>query len=144
MSDVTRFSLVKPTDQTPFHIDFAWWKEHDGNWRVFLENCLCQEHQALFSATKEVNLIDWIDDNTAEVHIVDGLQHILINHCALQQGFITDHTSLVDAIFRVLLSNGNSPLTATELGLRINRPASIILKTFSGPTVYRGIRPCKI
>ena len=31
-----KFSLVKPSIETPFHIDFEWWKETDSNWRVFL------------------------------------------------------------------------------------------------------------
>jgi len=49
--------------------------------------------------------------------------------------------TLVDSVFRVLLSNGNQPMTAEELGSRLNRPAQTILRTLSGVRVYKGIRP---
>ena len=32
-------------------------------------------------------MIDWVDPETAEVTQVDGIQHILISHCAKQEGF---------------------------------------------------------
>jgi hypothetical protein len=33
---IQRPSLIKPNLNTPFHIDFSWWKENDNNWRIFL------------------------------------------------------------------------------------------------------------
>ena len=36
MAEVKRFSLVKPTVDTPFHIDFAWWKKNERDWHVYL------------------------------------------------------------------------------------------------------------
>jgi hypothetical protein len=47
----------------------------------------------------------------------------------------------VDAIFRILLVDGNAPKSPEELGLRLNRPADVILKTIAGPRVYKGLRP---
>ena len=38
MAVVKRFSLVKPTLQTPFHIDFRWWKQNERDWHVFLRS----------------------------------------------------------------------------------------------------------
>jgi hypothetical protein len=134
-------SLVKPTLQTPFHIDFTWWKQYDSNWRVYLMSCLCQEHQQSLANSNMDTVIDWIDPETAEVQEVDGLQHILINHCAKLEGFVTNYTSLVDAVFRTLLANGNTPLTPEELSRQLGRPAITILLTLTGLQVYKGIRP---
>lgn len=144
MLETKRFSLVKPTTQTPFHIDFNWWKQQDKNWHIYMNGLLCPEHQAALSNGGEIIMIDSIDPQTAEVTQVDGLQHLLITHCAKQPGFVTQNTSVVDAVFRLILANGNSPLTPEELGERINRPADTILRTISGTVVYKGIRPYHI
>jgi len=80
--------LVKPTTQTPFHIDFDWWREHDSNWKVYLFSYLCAEHQAAFQNTDQDAKIDWVDSVTAEVFVVDGLEHTLMSHCALQPDFL--------------------------------------------------------
>ncbi len=141
MIETKRYSLVKPTTDTPFHIDFDWWRQHDSNWRVYLHDCLCQEHQAAFSNLEESDSVDWIDPLTAEVQSVDGLQHILITHCARQPEFLTVNTSLVDAAFRVFLADGNAPLTPRELAERTGKSADTILRTLTGPVVYKGIRP---
>ncbi len=142
MTEPRKFSLVKPTLQTPFHIDFNWWRENDRNWRVELRDLLCPEHQQLLADLPEEALIDWIDAETAEVRQIDGLQHTLITHCAQQPGFLDERTALVDAVFRLLLANGNAPLSAEAMGERLRRPADLILRTLAGPRVYKGIRPC--
>lgn len=141
MNDVKKFSLVKPTLDTPFQIDFDWWKQHDNNWRVYLYSYLCPEHHELFANSNEEVWIDWVDPDTAEVQLVDGLQHVLITHCAKQPDFVTRTTTLVDSVFRLLLANGNNPMTPRELGEAINRPPDTILRTLAGVTVYKGIRP---
>ena len=141
MISAGKFSLVKPTIETPFKIDFEWWKTHDHNWRVYLFSFLCTEHQQVFENIGDQAWIDWIDPETAEVTQVDGLQHILMTHCALQPDFVNSTTTLVDAVFRVLLSNGNTPISPAELSDRVNKPADTILRTLSGPRVYQGIRP---
>jgi hypothetical protein len=139
--ETKRFSLVKPTLQTPFHIDFTWWKHNDNNWRVYLISCLCSEHQESLKNSDIDTMIDWVDPETAEIQQVDGLQHILINHCAKLDGFVTNHTSLVDAVFRTLLANGNTPLSPEELSSRLGRPSMTILLTLTGLQVYKGLRP---
>jgi hypothetical protein len=134
-------SLLKPTVQMPFHIDFAWWEQNDSDWRVFLRSLLCPEHQQALADVQEGGLIDWVDPKTAEVQQVDAIQHALMTHCALQPDFVDPHTAIVEAIFRLFLANGNQPMSAMELSQRLNRPAQTILKTLAGPRVYRGIRP---
>lgn len=142
MPEVKKISLIKPTLQTPFHIDFEWWRINDTNWHVALQSLLCLEHQEAFAGLPEDQMIDWVDPETAEVRQLDGLQNTLISHCALQPGFLDEHTALVDAIFRLLLANGNMPMSADELGARLNRPADLILKTIAGLRVYKGLKPC--
>jgi hypothetical protein len=143
MNEPVRFSMVKPSVDTPFHIDFHWWKQHDNNWRVHLHDCLCGEHQSLFSNLDDESFVDWIDPETAEVKRVDGLQHALMAHCARQQGFLTINTTLVDAVFRTFLANGNFAMSPKELSSQINRPADTILRTLAGPQIYKGLRPFK-
>jgi hypothetical protein len=142
MDEAKRFSLIKPSIDTPFHIDFDWWREHDNNWRVFLHSCLCLEHQKAFLNLDQDCCIDFVDPETAEVSSVDGLQHILITHCAKQSGFIVENAALTDSLFRILLAGGNGPMSPKEMGQVLNRSSDMILKTLTGSRVYRGIRPC--
>jgi hypothetical protein len=141
VTQIKRFSLVKPTLNTPFHIDFDWWRQNDREWRVHLRSCLPAEYQQAF-ADADTEEVDWVDPETAEVQRVDGLQHVLINYAASNDDFITNQTTLVESVFRILLANGNNPLTANELGERLRRPPMTILRTIAGVRVYKGIRPC--
>ena len=136
-----RFSLVKPTIQTPFHIDFEWWSQNDRSWRIYLRGYLSPEDQAAFTDSEDVELVDLVDPDTAEVHQVDGLQHLLISRYAQRPDFITDTTSIVESIFRLLLASGNNPMSAEDLAERLGRPPKMILRTLSGPRVYKGMRP---
>jgi hypothetical protein len=142
VTETKRYSLVRPTIDTPYHIDFDWWGQNDREWRIHLRSSLCLEHQEKFASLTGDEKVDWVDPETGEVQRVDGLQHILISHCAQTSDFITERTSLVEAIFRLFLANGNIHMTPEELGERLNRPAATILRTLSGVRVYKGIRPC--
>jgi hypothetical protein len=141
MVEVKKFSLIKPTQQTPFHIDFNWWRENDRNWHVELREVLCPEHQQAYATLPEDEMIDWVDTETAEIRRMDGLQNALISHCSQQEGFVDEHTTFVDAVFRLFLANGNTPMTAQEIGEKLRRPADIIVRTLAGPHIYKGIRP---
>lgn len=134
-------SLVKPTLETPFHIDFNWWSQNDREWRVYLRGLLCTKHQEAFLKIEQNEVVDWIDPITAEVQQVDGLQHVLLTHCAQEEDFLTSHTALVEALFRIFVQNGNTPLNVNEISVKLNRPAAPILKILSGLRVYKGIRP---
>ena len=141
MTEIKRKSIIKPTVDTPFNIDFEWWKDHDQNWKIYLYSFLCAEHQDIYSNEEKSPKIDWVNPITAEVTIVDGIQHTLMNHCAKQKNFFENHTTIVNKIFGVFLSNGNKPLTPEELSSITGKSADTILRTFAGPQVYRGIRP---
>jgi hypothetical protein len=135
--------LIKPTLKTKFHIDFDWWERESREFRVYLTSHLCPEHQAAFAEQAAGDVVDVIDPETAEVRKEDGIQHTLRTHCSRRPDFITPHTSLVDAVFRVFIANGNQPLSPEELSDRIGRPgqANTILRTLSGARIYKGLRP---
>ena len=134
-------SLLKPAANTPFHIDFDWWMRNERDWHVFLRSLLCNEHREAFVNVEEGQMIDWVDAETAEVKPVDGIQNALMSHCALLPDFVSERTAIVEAVFRTFLVNGNSPMSAEELSKKLNRPAETILRTLTGPRVYRGLRP---
>ena len=134
-------SLVKPTINTHYHVDFDWWQKNENDWHVHMSSLLCDEHRAMFATLEGGELIDFVDPETAEVRSMDGIQQSILSHCALQPGFVTGQTALVEAVFRTFLANGNSPLSSQQLVERLGRPANTILVTLSGARVYRGIRP---
>lgn len=141
MTEIKKFSIIKPTLDSPFHIDFEWWKQNDNDWRVFLVDYLCPEHKEVYQNTNPDQLIDWVDAETGEVRSLDGIQHILIAHCAKEPGFVSTNTAIVDAVFRTFLADENRPLSPNELSSMIGQPANKILLTFGGFQVYKGIRP---
>lgn len=144
MSNGKKSSLIKPTIDTPLHIDFEWWKAHDHNWRVYLRSCLCLAHQKEFEDQTSIEPVDAINTHTAEVTQVDGLEYVLLHHCAQQQDFLTENTTIVNAVFRVFLSNGNTPLSSAKLSSITDKPAEMILRTLAGFEVYKGIRPVQV
>jgi hypothetical protein len=141
MAEGKRLSLIKPTVNTPFHIDFEWWKKNERDWHVYLRSLLCAEHQEAFAGMEEGEAIDWVDPQTAEVKPVEGIQNALMTHCVKQPDFLTEQTAMVEAVFRLFLTNGNIPMTAQELGGKLHRPPDTILRTLAGPRVYKGLRP---
>jgi hypothetical protein len=135
-----RPSFVKPTLDTPFHIDYDWWQKKDNSWRVHLRSALCEAHQEQSADWEDGQMVDWVDPDTAEVKPLDGIQHVLMTHCALQDDFLTEHTALVEAAFRVFLTNGNTPLSSQEISVRLRRPAETIMRTLTASGIYKGLR----
>jgi len=142
VTEIKRLSLVKPTIKTRFHIDYDWWQQNDRDWRVYLRSFLCPEHQQAYAQMDLFDQVDWVDPETAEVQRVDGLQNVLITHCARQASFISQHSTLVDSVFRIFLANGNTPLSPEELAAQLGRDPTTILRTLTGPRTYKGLRPC--
>jgi hypothetical protein len=134
-------TLIKPTLDTPFHIDYGWWERKGLHIGVELHAHLCQEHRAVFGEHFDMGKIDWVDEKTGEVKRVDGIQHVLQVHCSKQPDYINADLSLVDVVFRVFLANGNRPLTCKELSAIVGQLPERILRTLSGRRVYKGIRP---
>ena len=87
-------------------------------------------------------MVDRIHPQTAQVTRVDALLECLADHCGLQAGFITATTPLTTAIFRALLSNGNTPMTPEQLHKRIGNSNPMgILKVLMGAEIENGIVP---
>src|SRR3990172_721687 len=137
MTDAARTSLVKPTLDTPFHIDFSWWRQNDREWRVFLRGLLGEEKEAELADLNLDERVDWVDPHTGEVSQVDALQYLLSTYYT-QQGDQEGGTSLIESIFRASLKNGNSPLSSGQRGEALGRPPQTILRTLAGLRVYRG------
>lgn len=136
----TASKRIKPTLDTRFHIDYDWWQREGQDLRVYLLSHLEPDQRRFFSDNRDVEEVDWIDPVTAEVTRVDALDRAL-REASQRPDFIGHRTSLVDAVFRVFLANGNTPLTPVELGERIGRDPRMILRVLSGATVYKGLRP---
>ena len=133
-------SLVKPGVDTPFHIDYSWWQQNDREWSVYLRGLLGEELEAKLAELGEDQELDWVDPKTGEVRRMGAIQYLLALKFAegeeQEQG-----VSMVEAIFREFLKNGNTPLSPKALGGILGRPANTILRTLSGARVYRGMRP---
>ena len=141
----TLSTMLRPTLHTRFHIDFDWWERRGREYRVYLRGHLCDKHQIEFGTEEDSDsrLLDWVHPHTAQVSRLDWLEYVLRSHCSLQSDFLTKRTSMVDAVFRVFIANGNQPLTVPELSARIGREgqADTVLRTLAGQRVYKGLRP---
>lgn len=137
--------MLSSTRYTRFHIDFDWWERHGREYRVYLRSHLCEEHQADFGYEDDAEdrMLDWVNLHTAQVSRIDRVEYTLRSHCARQPEFLRKHISMVDAVFRVFIANGNQPLTVSELATSIGREggANTVLLTLSGRRVYNGLRP---
>ena len=137
----SRLRLIKPSMDTKFKVDFEWWKTHDRNWHVYMRGFLCPDHTELFKDYSDEETIDWINKKTGEVTTVSAIENALTTHCSKQENFLTESSAMVDSVFRVFLLNGNEPLNCHELSEILGKPADLILRTFSSPQVYKGIKP---
>jgi len=136
-------ALVKPTLDTQFHIDYEWWERENNDLRSYMLTHLPPEMREKLENKAQLEVIDYVDPETGEVFQLDELG-LAIQEAAKQDDFINLQTSLVDSVFRVFLANGNRPCSPTELAETTGRDARIILKTFGGIRVYRGIRPVQM
>lgn len=130
---------ARMTPDTKFYVDYAWWENSDLDIKTFLYTRLPINDEA--NLDMERDLIDLVDSKTGQVRQVDGFQYIVQAYFSqLPKDFML-HTSMVDAIFCVLLANANEPMTAQELADQVQRPVDVVLRTLGGPRIYQGIRP---
>ncbi len=131
--------VQRPTADTKFHIDFDWWDRSELDLKTYLFSRLDLGDESSFDMG--VDRVDLVDADTGEVRAVDGFQYALQTYFSQLPEDFVQHTSLVDAVFYVLLANANKPMTAGELAEWVGRDADVILKTLSGHRIYQGIRP---
>lgn len=133
-------TLIKPTLDTKFNVDYSWWDRNSEDLRTYLLSHVLPEQRERISQSEEHRVVDFIDPNTGEVTQLDELQ-LAIRLAAQNPNFINPQTSLVDSVFRVFLANGNTPLSPRELADRIGKDAATIVKTIGGIRIYKGIKP---
>ena len=81
------------------------------------------------------------DAKTGEVRRVVASQYLFQNYFSCPGNDMAMQGSIVDAVFSVLLANGNQPMTISEIAERVQRPSELLMKTFGGSQIYHGIRP---
>jgi len=133
--------LFRPTENTRFHIDYSWFDRNGQDVKVLIFKCLTPEQQERLQDSENEAPYDYIDETTAEVTPVDPVLHTLRTQNAQDVNFITSHTPVVEAAFRVFLINNNQPMTPMELAARMGRKPTEILAQLGGRSVYNGIRP---
>ena len=85
--------------------------------------------------------VDLVDAKTGEVRQVDAFQYLVQNYFSRHGNDMAMQGSIVDAVFSVLLANGNQPMSIREIAERVQRPSELLVKTFGGAQIYHGIRP---
>lgn len=141
-SGVKTMSVLRTTVETKLHIDPEWWEEQGRDLRLSMYDRLCDDCRLLYSSYGDVEDVDWIDDETAEVTRVDALSHTLRTCCSTKPDYITEDMPFVEAVFRVFLANGNTPLSSLELHQMLDRrPPDIILRMLTKARIYNGIKP---
>ncbi len=132
-------SLKRISADTQFYIDYEWWDKSQLDLKTYLFSRLSIEDESAFDAGSEE--VDLVNANTGEVHRVDGFQYVVQTYFSKLPDDFLSRSSLVDAVFCVLLANANQPMTAIEIAEKVHRPTDVVLKTIGGPRTYQGIRP---
>ncbi|MGC9394610.1 MAG: hypothetical protein ACP5J4_07110 [Anaerolineae bacterium] len=133
--------FIKPTLDTPFHIDYNWWAEQGLDLNVQLLQHLSPELREVYAGQPLGDKIDLIDWETGEVRQVEGLQYLIATRCSKDPSYVLQAPTLLEAIFRVFLSNGNRPLTPRALAPLVGHTSEQVLRVLSGRTVRKGLRP---
>lgn len=134
--------LRKPTLSTRFHVDYAWWEHSEEDLNIYLRHLLPADLRATLPTDESDSGVeqDWVHPQTGRVARLNALQRAL-QTASQRPDFINPQASLVDVLFRILLTNDNIPLSVEEFAARSGRPAAVILKIIGGRRVYKGIRP---
>lgn len=133
--------LLRPTENTPFHIDYSWFEKNGQDVNVLIYKCLTPEQQERLAGLPTDEAFDFVDEATGEVRRVTRAMQMIRAERADDAAFISPRLPLAESVFRVFLLNDNEPLTPIELAARIGRKPSEILAQLGGRTVYNGIRP---
>lgn len=131
--------LRRVTPDTKFNIDYSWWDEGHLDLKTYLLTRLSIPGD--IGSEINVDQVDLVDSKTGEVRQVEAFQYLVQSYFSRQGEDFAAQGSIVDAVFSILLANGNEPMTAAEIAERVHRPADLVIKTFGGTQVYHGIRP---
>lgn len=128
-------------EDTLFHIDYSWWEKSTLDLKAYLVARL----QALgideIDLDMDMEEVDLVDMETGEVTRVDGFQYMVQTYFQQLPDDFAQRSSLVDAVFCVLLANANQPMTVQGISKAIGRDPDVVLRTLNGPRIYQGITP---
>jgi len=133
--------FIKPTIDTPFHIDYEWWERQKLDLNVEMQAHLCSEHREAYAGQRMGEKIDWVDWETGEIQQVAGLQYVITSHCSKLEGYVMQAPTIIGVIFRVFLSNGNQPLSPRRLAPLVGQRAEQVLLVLAGKSASKGLRP---
>ena len=131
--------LRRVTPETRFYIDYSWWDEGHLDLRTYLLARLSLGNEG--GSELPAERVDLVDAKTGEVRQVDAFQYLVQNYFSRHGNDMAMQGSIVDAVFSVLLANGNQPMSIREIAERVQRPSELLVKTFGGAQIYHGIRP---
>ncbi|HEY1410426.1 MAG TPA: hypothetical protein VF434_15905 [Promineifilum sp.] len=132
-------NLRRVTPDTRFYIDYSWWDDSQLDLQAYLLARLPLGDEITTELPAE--RIDLVDSKTGEVRQVDAFQYLVRSYFNRHGNDIATQGSVVDAVFSVLLANGNEPMTAAELAEQVHKSPEVVIKTFGGAQIYHGIRP---
>jgi len=133
--------LFRPTENTPFHIDYSWFEKNGQDVNVLIYKCLTPEQQERLASVPADEALDFVDEDTGEVRRVTRAMQIIRTERADDPTFVSSRLPVAESVFRIFLLNDNQPLTPIELAARIGRKPSEIVAQLGGRAVYNGIRP---
>jgi hypothetical protein len=138
---MTRGRLLRPDIHTEFHIDLGWWERMGRDFRLYLRDALCPECREAYADLTEVQEVDWVAPDTAEVRRLDKLWVRILDCCSQKVDYINPGTPLAAAIFRALLANGNRPLSPVELYERIGKSTPQTILRILVSRIHYGVVP---
>jgi hypothetical protein len=133
--------LAKPTLDTRYHIDYDWWQHNtDEKLRPYLISHLPPNVRDRLNAhaAAEDRQVDHIDPETGEVSRLDELG-LALRQAAELPDFL-EGVSMVDAVFRFFLRNGNQAASVRDIAEHIQADPKRLLDLLKNK-VYKGIRP---
>jgi hypothetical protein len=136
--------LVRPDINTKFRVDYNWWSDRGRDIRVLIRDQLCSECSARFENYSDSQDIDWVDPSTGEVTVVDGLRYCLRECCSRKDDYVTRATPLATAVFRILVADGDTPMSVAEIHERIGKSdPKTLLRILLGQQMrtHYGVRP---
>lgn len=138
-----KFKLVRPTVNTPFHIDWGWFEQNQLDPESAVRRQLCYRCQQQFEEGLAVEEVDYVDPESGEVLRMDNLRESILAHCREQRDYISEETPLMQSVFRLFLANNNTPLTPQEIAHHLSRAdADTILRVLTSG-VKSGVVPLR-
>ncbi len=128
-------------EETFFHIDYSWWEKSTLDLKAYLVARLQALGISEINLNMDMDEVDLVDLETGEVSRVDGFQYMVQTYFQQLPDDFAQRSSLVDAVFCVLLANANQPMRVQDISQAIGRDPDVVLKTLNGPRIYQGISP---